>query len=80
MAQFIADNSRRRQIPPASSGHGDTQAPGLGPGGAPLKYPLDIADIRQVQNPPPEDPPHGKDPRYWGYVEYFPAGLPPDPS
>jgi hypothetical protein len=51
-AAGLAGQVRSLKYPPASSGHGDTQALGFGPGGAP-------------QNPPPQDPPHGKDPRYW---------------
>jgi hypothetical protein len=63
-AAGLAGQVRALKYPPASSGHGDTQALGFGPGGAP-------------QNPPPEDPPRGKDPRYWidvTKIRYIPEG------
>jgi hypothetical protein len=63
-AAALAGQVRALKYPPASSGHGDTQALGFGPGGAP-------------QNPPPQDPPHGNDPRYWidvSKIRYIPEG------
>lgn len=49
---------------PPIAGHGDVQALGFGPGGAP-------------ETPQGQDPPHGKDPRYWidvGKIIYVPDG------
>jgi len=63
-AAGLAGQVRALKYPPAGTGHGDTQALGFGLGGAP-------------QAPPPEDPPHGKDPRYWidvSKIRYIPEG------
>jgi hypothetical protein len=49
---------------PPIAGHGDVQPLGFGPGGAP-------------ETPQGQDPPHGKDPRYWidvGKIIYVPDG------
>ena len=64
-ASGLAGQVRALKYPPPAGGHGDTQALGLGPGGAP-------------QTPQPDtDPPHGKDPRYWidvSKIIYVPDG------
>jgi hypothetical protein len=61
-ASGLAGRVRALKYPPPAGGRGDTQALGFGPGGAP-------------QAPPPQDPPHGKDPRYWigvSKIRYIP--------
>jgi hypothetical protein len=63
-ASGLASQVRALKYPPPAGGRGDTQALGFGPGGAP-------------QAPPSDDPPHGKDPRYWidvTKIRYIPEG------
>jgi hypothetical protein len=64
-ASGLAGQVRALKYSPPAGGHGDTQALGFGPGGAP-----------QTPQPDP-DPPHGKDPRYWidvSKIRYVPDG------
>jgi hypothetical protein len=63
-ASGLTSQVRALKYPPPTGGHGDTQALAFGPGGAP-------------QAPPSDDPPHGKDPRYWidvSKIKYVPDG------
>jgi hypothetical protein len=62
-ASALAGQVRALKYPPANSG-GGTQALAFGPGGAP-------------EDPPPQDPPRGKDPRYWidvTKIQHMPEG------
>ena len=64
-ASGLAGQVRALKYSPPAGTHGDTQALGFGPGGAP-----------QTPQPDP-DPPHGKDPRYWidvSKIRYVPDG------